>query len=391
MASNIQMTPDRQKRFERLRKICDTIKKAEKAQDIITFLGSGDTIPIARFSSGCPELDSALGGGWPKGRFIELFGPESGGKSTTCLHAIAEFQKDAPDEDVALVDTEFSFDEEYARNLGVDTDLLLVNQPESGEQALKVVRHLIQLGVGLIIVDSVAALTPQAELDGDIGDQHVGQQARLMSQTMRILCAEAGKRGTTIFWTNQMREKIGVMYGDKTTTPGGRALRHYASIRVNISSISKEKDGEIIVGSKVQADVKKNKTAAPFKKAIFYISFGTGIDRVAAICDKAIAIKVVTKRGAKISYKDQVVGAGRKDFIDFAKKTPQFFAELEEAVKNAPKDPVDALEAEEGESAVAIKKPKGMIKRTPVTSLEEALPDGSVKQVDAELVEEQDA
>lgn len=386
------MTPqEHKKREERLKKICDTINKAEKKEDTITYLGSGDAIPMARFSSGCPELDAALGGGWPKGRFIELYGPESGGKSTTCLHAIAEFQKSEPDKDVALIDTEYSFDEEYAKAIGVDTEFLLVHQPDCGEQALKVVRHLVHLGVGLIIVDSVAALTPQAELDGEIGDQHVGQQARLMAQSMRVLTAEAGSRGVTIIWTNQMRDKIGVMWGEKTTQPGGHALRHHASVRVSIAAISKEKDGDVIVGSKVQADVKKNKTAAPFKRAVFYISFGTGIDRVAAICDIAIARKVVTKKGSKIVFEGNIIAAGRRDFLDMAKKDKEFFKKLDDLVMALPPVSADETEETEGDDEAnaksTIKKPKtlGTPKRVPVTS-EEALPGG-----DAAAVETQDA
>lgn len=385
------MALERKKREERLKKICADINKAVEKEDAITYIGSGDAIAIERFPSGCAELDRALGGGWPRGRFIELMGPESGGKTTLCLHGIAEFQKFAPDEDVALVDTEHSFDVVYAKAIGVDTDLMLVNQPESGEQALNVVRNLVLNKVGLIVVDSVAALVPQAELDGEIGDVHVAQQARLMSQAMRMLCAEAGSRNVTIFWTNQMRDKIGVTWGDKTTTPGGRALRHYASVRVSIAPIAKIKDGDEVVGSKVRADVKKNKVAAPFKKAEFYISFGTGIDRIAAVCDAAVACKVVKKKGAQIYLPDaenskngEILGKGRLDFIETVKKSEELFNKLSELVKNAP--PLEAMEAAEeaaeADAAAAkedgkkIKKPKGMgVKRVPVTE-DSALPDG---------------
>jgi len=394
---------ERKEREERVKKICDAINKAEGREDTITYLGSGEALVMERFPSGCPDLDRALGGGWPKGRFIEIFGPEAGGKSTTCLHAIAEYQKAEPEKDVALIDTEFTFDESYARVIGVETSLLLVHQPDSGEQALKVVRHLIHHGVGLIIVDSVAALTPKAELEGDIGDQHVGQQARLMSQAMRILTSEAGQRNVTIFWTNQVREKIGIQYGDKTTTPGGRALRHYASVRVNVAAISKMKAGDEIIGSKVKADVKKNKTAAPFKKAEFYISFGTGIDRVAAVCDAAIVCGVVKKKGASIylaaegnTLNGQILGRGRLDFIEAVKKDKKLFDILDELVKKAPAievptDTADAREPEEAsESGKKIKRPKGMgeTKRVPVLD-DEALPDteetvaGEVEVTDA--------
>ena len=385
------MTPqERKKREERLKKICADINKSAEREDAITYVGSGDALAIERFPSGCAELDKALGGGWPRGRFIELMGPESGGKTTLCLHGIAEFQKYLPDEDVALVDTEHSFDEVYARAIGVNTDLMLVHQPDSGEQALNVVRSLVLHKVGLIIVDSVAALVPQAELDGEIGDVHVAQQARLMSQAMRMLCAEAASRNVTIFWTNQMRDKIGVMFGEKTTTPGGRALRHYASIRVSIAAIAKMKDGEEIVGSKVRADVKKNKVAAPFKKAEFYISFGTGIDQVAAVCDAAVASGVVKKKKNQIYLpsadnpkEGEILGNGRLDFIEAVKKNKELFDKLAELVKNAP--PPDAVEkaAVEGEpegdkeTGKKIKKPKstGSVTRVPVIE-DSVLPDG---------------
>jgi recombination protein RecA len=389
------MSPqERKKREERIKKICANINEEMKKEDAVTYIGSGDSIAIERFPSGSPELDRALGGGWPRGRFIELMGPEAGGKTTICLHGIAEFQKYLPDEDIALVDVEHSFDEKYAKAIGVDIDLILVNQPESGEEALNVVRKLVHNNVGLIIVDSVAALVPQAELDGDIGDVHVAQQARLMSQAMRMLCAEAGSRKVTIFWTNQMRDKIGTFYGEKTTTPGGRALRHYASVRVSISPIARIKDGEEVVGTKVRADVKKNKVAAPFKKAEFYISFGTGIDRVAALCDEAIARKVVKKHRKQIFLpsadnpkEGEILGEGRLSFIETVKNNKKLFDQLDELVKKAPPpESEEAKAADEGEgektaetdAGKKIKKPKSMggdVTRVPVTE-DNALPDG---------------
>jgi len=386
---------ERKSREERLKKICTNINKAEKTEDAVTYLGSGESIKMERFSSGSPELDLALGGGWPRGRFIEVYGPESSGKTTACLHAIAEFQRAYSEEDVALIDTEFSFDEVYAQNIGVDTGLLLVHQPDNGEQAMRVVRHLIHERVGCIIVDSVAALTPAAEIAGEIGDVHVAQQARLMSQTMRILCGEAGRNRTTIFWTNQMRDKIGVQYGEKTTTPGGRALRHYASIRVGFAAIAKIKEGgkdSAVVGSRIKADVKKNKVAPPFRQAIFYLSFGTGIDRVAAVCDAAVLIGIVTKRGAKIVFQDNIIASGRPNFLEVVKKDEVLFKKLDELVRAAPPPEIetedeDTSETEDEGAAVksTIKKPKEMggIKRIPVTS-EDALPgDDAVETQDA--------
>jgi recombination protein RecA len=384
---------DRKIRVERLKKICASIDKSEEAEGVIRHLGSSDSLKIEKFSSGCLDFDVALGGGWPRGRFVELFGAESSGKTTACLHAIAEFQKAYPSEDVALIDTEFSFDEEYAKNLKVDTDLMLVHQPDNGEQAMRVLRQLIQHGVGLIIVDSVAALTPEAELAGDIGDQHVGQQARLMSQTMRILCGEAGRNGTTVFWTNQIREKIAISYGDKTTTPGGRALRHYSSIRVGFAAIGKVKDGENIVGSQVKIDVKKNKVAAPFKRATFYLSFGTGIDKFAAVCDAAITSGAVKKKGSQILLPStgEILGRGRMDFINAVKNSPELCKKLEDMVKAIGVDPI-VTEDEEGDSAPATKPAKkgkvispASISRVPVTEESAALPE------EAEGVEEVDA
>jgi len=251
-------------RQQRIEKMCETINKGPyggAAKDAVTYLGSREVITLERFSSGSPEIDRALGGGWPRGRFIELYGPESGGKSTCCLHAIAEHQAKYPEDDVALIDTEYSFDEENAKALGVDTRWLIVHQPDNGTQALNVLEQLIKLGISLIIVDSVAALTTESELEGNLGDAQVAEQARLMSPALRRLTTEAGKRKTTVFWTNQMREKIGVTYGDKTTTPAGRALKHYASIRCAIRRVgtAKEKvDGEEVASGQLTAALKKD-------------------------------------------------------------------------------------------------------------------------------------
>jgi len=324
-------------REERLKLICETINKTAfggKDKDALTYLGSRESIVMDRFSSGDSGLDDALGGGWPKGRFIELFGPESGGKSTLVLHAIAEHQKKYPEEDCALIDTEFSFDESYARRVGVNTQYLMVHQPDSGEQALNILKLLMQNGVTCIAVDSVAALTTKAELEGDIGDQHMGQQARLMSGALRQLAAEAGRDNATVFWTNQVRDKIGVMWGDKTTTPAGHALPHYASIRCNICAIGKVKEkvkGEdVVVSSKNKVTVKKNKTAPPFRTAEFCISFGHGIDSVAAILDASIEYKVVIKRGGWF-YLDggaTQFGQGRADILDKLRKDPTLLKKI---------------------------------------------------------------
>ena len=343
-------------RAERLSKICETINKGTfggSGKDAVTWLGSRDVIEVERFSSGCIDIDEALGGGWPKGRFVEVFGPESGGKTTATLHAVAEHQKKYPDEDCALIDTEFSFDESYAKRIGVNTKYMIVHQPESGEQALNILKQLLQAGVSCIVVDSVAALTTKAELEGDIGDTHVGEQARLMSQALKQLAAEAGKRGSTVFWTNQIREKIGISYGDKTTTPAGRALRHYASIRVHIRSIGKVKEkvnGEdVVVSSRNKIDVKKNKVAPPFKTAEFCISFGYGIDTIAAVLDTAIAMKIIDKRGSWLIYGTEQLGQGRAIVLDRMRKDTELVTTLSEAIAKAKEAGVEPIVADDVE------------------------------------------
>jgi recombination protein RecA len=305
-------------REERIRRICQAVNDSEfggENNNALTWVGDSDIGALSRFSSGDSSLNEALGGGWPRGRFVEVYGPESGGKTTLCLHAISEFQREFPDEDVALVDAEYSFDAEYATNVGVNMRWLLIHQPEDGQQALNVIEKLIKQGVGLIVVDSVAALTTKDELDGAIGDTQVAQQARMMSPALRRLTAEAGKRNCTVFWTNQVREKIGVTYGDKTTTPAGRALKHYSSIRVAVrrASMFKEKiqGEEVITASLTVADVKKNKTAPPFRKAEFYIVYGIGIDPVVSTFDAALKHKLIDKKGSWFSFESEQVGQGR--------------------------------------------------------------------------------
>jgi recombination protein RecA len=328
-------------REDRIAKICETINKGSfggENKDAVTWLGSRDVVLLERFPSGDHELDKALGGGWPKGRFVEIYGPEAGGKSTMCLHAIAEHQKKYPNEDVALIDLEFSFDESYAIALGVNTKWLIVHQPDSGEQALNVLSQLIQLGVGLIVFDSVAALTTKNELEGDFGDDHVAVQARLMSQSLRRLTAEAGKKQATVFWTNQMREKIGISYGDKTTTPAGRALKHYASIRCSIRKISTQKETingeEVCIANEVGVDVKKNKTAAPFRSVKFFIVFGRGIDPVISVFDAAVKSKIIEKRGAWFSFEGEQLGQGRANIITLLQENKELFNRVRDKIQN---------------------------------------------------------
>lgn len=351
-------------REERIARICGQINKGDFGGDdnnAVMWLGSRESVSMVRFSSGNPELDNALGGGWPKGRFIEVYGPESGGKSTLCLHAIAEFQKKFPDEDVALVDTEYSFDEEYAQNVGVDTRFLVVHQPDSGLQALNVMKQLVGHGISLIIVDSVAALTTKSEIQGNIGDDQVAEQARMMSQALRTLTTEAGKRQTTIIWTNQMREKIGVTYGDRTTTPAGRALKHYASVRVAIRRVATQKetvDGEeLAIANKTKVDVKKNKTSPPFRQAEFFIVYGRGIDPIISLFDLALKHKIIEKRGSWFSYDDQQLGQGRHNVIEMLREDKEMLGTIEKAIQNkeVKKEPVNEAAKED---SVQYKKPK---------------------------------
>lgn len=345
-------------RAARLSKICDTINKGSFGggnKDAITWVGSSDTFDIERFPSGCSDLDDALGGGWPKGRIMELYGPESGGKTTTALHAIAEYQKMYPEEDIALIDTEFAFDNIYAEVIGVDTSYLLVHQPENGIQALNVMRELVRAGIGMIILDSVAALTTVEELTGDIGDQTMGAQARMMSSALRQLQSDIGKYSTTVFFTNQIREKIGVTWGDNTTTPAGRALKHYASIRVAIRRIGNVKEGEVIVSAKTKADVKKNKTAPPFKQAEFNITFGIGIDTVASVLDSAIALGVIDKRGSWLSMDGDQLGQGRAKVLDMMRNDNELTEKVSEKIEGAKSSGVKAKKTEKP----VIKRPSG--------------------------------
>jgi len=352
-------------REARLKAICENINKGTfggEKHDAVTFLGNGEIIQMERFPSGCSSLDDALGGGWPKGRFVELFGAESGGKTTLVLQAIAEHQKKYPDEDVAFIDSEFAFDELYAKALGVDMRYLIVHQPDSGEQALNILSQLIHNDVKLIAVDSVAALTTKAELEGDIGDVHVGQQARLMSQALRRLVQESGSRNATVFWTNQMRDKIGVMYGDKTTTPAGHALKHYASIRVKVDRIGtvKEKIGgkDVAVCNKTKADVKKNKTAPPFRVVEFYITYGHGVDKAAAILDSALAYKVIVRRGSWFSMGDEQIAAGRLETLDRMRKDDELMQKVIAAVEEAKSKGVAPEPEKQDDEEVKFKKPK---------------------------------
>jgi recombination protein RecA len=297
-------------------------------------LGAWDlTTGMEAISSGSISLDAALGiGGYPRGRVIEIFGPESSGKTTLSLHAIAEAQKNGGT--AAFVDAEHALDAIYSRKLGVDIDNLLVSQPDSGEQALEITEVLIRSGaVDIVVVDSVAALVPRAELEGEMGDAQMGLQARLMSQALRKLTGIVSKSKTTLIFINQIREKIGVMFGSPETTTGGRALKFYASVRVDVRRIASIKDGDAVVGNRTKAKIVKNKIAPPFREAEFDILYGEGISREGDLLDVAVEKNVVDKSGAWFSFQGERLGQGRENARAFLKEHHDYRGRIELAVR----------------------------------------------------------
>ena len=290
-----------------------------------------DATGIDVIPSGSILLDEALGiGGYPKGRIIEIYGPESSGKTTLALHAIAEAQKAGGI--AAFIDAEHALDPVYAKNLGVDTENLWVSQPDTGEQALEIAENLVRSGaIDIIVVDSVAALTPQAEIEGDMGDSHVGLQARLMSQALRKLTAIIGKSKCLLIFINQIRMKIGIMFGNPVTTTGGNALKFYSSIRLEVRRIESidAKGGEDAVGNRVRVKVVKNKVAPPFRKVELDIYFGKGISAVSSMLDAAVKYELVEKRGAWYAVNNEKIGQGRENAIQFLEQNPDFYREIE--------------------------------------------------------------
>ena len=288
---------------------------------------------IEVISLGSIALDAALGvGGYPKGRIIEIYGPESSGKTTLAIHAIAEAQKNGGI--AAFIDAEHAFDRFYAAKLGVDVDNLLISQPDNGEQALQIADQLISSSaIDILVVDSVAALTPKAEIEGDMGDNRVGLQARLMSQALRKLTSTISKTNTTCIFINQLREKIGIMFGNPETTTGGNALKFYASVRLDIRRVSSIKDGDQVIGNQVRVKVIKNKVAPPFRKAEFEITFGEGISKIGEIVDMGVEYGVIQKSGSWFSYNGSKLAQGRDATKKLLKDNPELCEELETLIK----------------------------------------------------------
>lgn len=295
-------------------------------------LGADDVVQIAAIPTGALSLDLALGiGGVPRGRVVEIYGPESSGKTTLALHIVAEAQRNGGI--AAFIDAEHALDPVYARALGVDVDELLISQPDTGEQALEIADMLIRSGaLDVVVIDSVAALVPRAEIEGEMGDTHVGLQARLMSQALRKLAGTINRSDTTAIFINQIREKIGVMFGSPETTPGGRALKFYASTRIDVRRIETIKDGQSAIGNRVRAKIVKNKVAPPFRLAEFDIMFGEGISREGSLLDVAVEHDVVRKSGAWYTYEDDQLGQGRENAKRFLRENPEVAVQLQAQV-----------------------------------------------------------
>ena len=321
---------------ERGRAIDLAVSQIEKqfGKGSIMRLGTKDAIvPISVIPTGAISFDAALGvGGFPRGRVVEIFGPESSGKTTIALQVVAEAQKSGGM--AAFVDAEHALDPVYAKKLGVDVDNLLVSQPDYGEQALEITEALVRSGaIDVLVVDSVAALVPKAELDGEMGDSHVGLQARLMSQALRKLTGTVAKSRTCLIFINQIREKIGVMFGNPETTTGGRALKFYSTVRIDIRRIAAIKEGDVMVGSRTRVKVVKNKVAAPFREAEFDIMYGEGISREGDMLDLAANNEIVEKSGSWFSYKGERIGQGRENSKNFLKENKDIAAKIETEVR----------------------------------------------------------
>lgn len=319
---------NKESRLQSLKIAIDQIEKSHGKGSIMRY-SEGPVVPIEAISTGSISLDAALGvGGFPRGRVVEVFGPESSGKTTICLHVIAEAQRLGGI--AAFIDAEHALDINYARKLGVDINNLLLSQPEYGEQALEIVETLVRSSaLDIIVIDSVAALTPRAEIEGEMGDPTMGVQARLMSQALRKLTAAISKSKTTVVFTNQLRQKIGVMFGNPETTTGGNALKFYASIRLDIRRIESLKDGQSVIGNRTRVKVVKNKVAPPFKEAQFDILYNEGISKMGDLIDTAVEQAVIQKSGSWFSYKDDRIGQGRDSVKVYLQQNPALATEID--------------------------------------------------------------
>ncbi|MBR5354333.1 MAG: recombinase RecA [Bacteroidales bacterium] len=330
-----EMSDSEAQRLEKLKILQSTLDKIEKnyGKGSVMKLGDHAAEKVDVISTGSINLDAALGvGGFPKGRIIEIFGPESSGKTTLAIHAIAECQKQGGI--AAFIDAEHAFDSFYAKKLGVDIDNLLVSQPDNGEQALEIADNLIRSGaIDIIVVDSVAALTPKAEIDGEMGDSKVGLQARLMSQAMRKLTSTISKTNCCCIFINQLREKIGVLFGNPETTTGGNALKFYASVRVDIRRIQAIKDGDQNVGNRVKVKIVKNKVAPPFRTCEFDLMFGEGISKLGEIIDLGVEHEIIKKSGSWFSYGDTKLAQGREALKQVLRDNPELCDELEAKIR----------------------------------------------------------
>ena len=320
---------------EKLKALQATISKIEKdfGKGTIMKLGDQPDCSVSTIASGSIGLDHALGiGGYPRGRVIEIYGPESSGKTTLAIHAIAEAQKNGGI--AAIIDAEHAFDRTYAKNLGVNVDTLLISQPDNGEQALEIADNLIRSGaIDIIVIDSVAALTPKAEIEGEMGDSKVGLHARLMSQALRKLTANISRTNTCCIFINQLREKIGVMFGNPEVTTGGNALKFYASVRIDVRKIGQLKDGDDATGSRTRVKIVKNKMAPPFRKAEFDIVFGEGISKIGEIIDLGVEYNIIGKAGSWFSYGDTKIGQGRDAVKQMLMDNPQLADEIETKIR----------------------------------------------------------
>ena len=320
---------------EKLKALQATLDKIEKDYGKGTVMKMGDQPKweVSTIPSGSIALDHALGiGGYPRGRVIEIYGPESSGKTTLAIHAIAESQKTGGID--AIIDAEHAFDRSYAKNLGVNVDTLLISQPDNGEQALEIADSLIRSGaIDVIVIDSVAALTPKAEIEGEMGDSKMGLQARLMSQALRKLTANISKTNTCCIFINQLRDKIGVMFGNPETTTGGNALKFYASVRVDVRKVTQIKDGEEATGNRTRAKIVKNKMAPPFRKAEFDIVFGEGISKIGEVIDLGVEFEIIRKSGSWFSYNETKIGQGRDAVKQIFTDNPALMEEVEAKVR----------------------------------------------------------